>query len=330
MATHARAYRTTILILWAALLGITLWFASTHQNIASTIVFWFAAASAIEITLYLAPGFAYTRDLFESIEPPVVRALMLACSALVPYFVYAVGTGTFHLQSFGLLAVLVTLSSAWFIALPAGNVIADICFVALFYAVVLSKAFDETYITLAKPLTASILGQLMWIRVGIFSMLSIRNMGGTGFGLVPSFREWTVGVACYLAFVPPAALVGYWIHFAQPHIAAGPWWRVAVLIAGNMAAFLWVVSLHEEFFFRGVLQQLASKHFGTAAGLIGISIIFGLGHLPFAHRFPNWRMAIMAALAGLFYGYAYIRAGSVRASMVTHALVVTSWRVFFA
>jgi len=45
--------------------------------------------------------------------------------------------------------------------------------------------------------------------------------------------------------------------------------------------------------------------------------------------FPNWRIAILAAVAGVFYGLAYRQARSIRASMVTHALTVTAWRLFF-
>jgi membrane protease YdiL (CAAX protease family) len=52
-------------------------------------------------------------------------------------------------------------------------------------------------------------------------------------------------------------------------------------------------------------------------------------HLPF-RQFPNWRFAILAGVAGIFYGLAFLKAKSVRASMVTHALLVTTWRVFFA
>jgi hypothetical protein len=58
-------------------------------------------------------------------------------------------------------------------------------------------------------------------------------------------------------------------------------------------------------------------------------VLFGLTHLTF-HAFPNWRFAMMAAVAGVFYGRAYLNARSVKAAMVTHALVNTAWRVFFS
>ena len=91
-----------------------------------------------------------------------------------------------------------------------------------------------------------------------------------------------------------------------------------------------MVGLSEEFLFRGFLQRLLARGFHSeVVGLIVASIIFGLVHLPF-RQFPNWRFAILAGAAGIFYGLAFLKAKSVRASMVTHALLVTTWRVFFA
>jgi membrane protease YdiL (CAAX protease family) len=40
-------------------------------------------------------------------------------------------------------------------------------------------------------------------------------------------------------------------------------------------------------------------------------------------------MAAVSAVAGCFYGMAYRKTGSIRSSMVTHALVVTVWRTLF-
>jgi len=57
-------------------------------------------------------------------------------------------------------------------------------------------------------------------------------------------------------------------------------------------------------------------------------MIFGAAHLWF-HQFPDWRQAVVATVLGLACGIAYIQTGSVRAPMVTHALVVATWRVFF-
>jgi membrane protease YdiL (CAAX protease family) len=79
-----------------------------------------------------------------------------------------------------------------------------------------------------------------------------------------------------------------------------------------------------------LLQAWLESWFKSALfGLAAASVLFGAVHLTF-HAFPNWRFAILAAVAGVFYGRAYMTARSVRAAMVTHALVNTAWRVFFS
>jgi len=93
---------------------------------------------------------------------------------------------------------------------------------------------------------------------------------------------------------------------------------------------MWVLSLGEEFFFRGLLQQwMVGWLRNEWAGLIATSLIFGAVHLPY-QSFPNWRFALLAGVAGIFYGLAFRQASSIRASMVTHALTFTTLRVFFS
>jgi membrane protease YdiL (CAAX protease family) len=58
-------------------------------------------------------------------------------------------------------------------------------------------------------------------------------------------------------------------------------------------------------------------------------VVFGLVHLWF-REFPNWQFAVIAGVAGVFYGLAYVASGGIRAAMVTHALVVATWRTFLA
>ncbi|MEJ7605806.1 MAG: CPBP family intramembrane glutamic endopeptidase [Bryobacteraceae bacterium] len=81
-------------------------------------------------------------------------------------------------------------------------------------------------------------------------------------------------------------------------------------------------------FFRGILQQMLGRVFRSdSAGLVVASLIFGASHLMY-NDFPNWKFAILATAAGFVYGKTFQQAGSVRAAMVTHALVNTTWRVF--
>ena len=328
MATDARAYRNTLLTLLVVVLAIAPWYSSL-QNIPSRIALWFIAAALVEVAFYLGTGFSWTRSLVESIEPPAVRAFILTLSALLPYGIYSLGTGTFHLRNLWLLAGISTVVTAWFVVQNGKRPLTDLLFVVLLAAIVLGKVFDHIYITLTPRAPADILGKLMLIRLGAYCVLTIRKMPGIGFGFVPSRRDWTIGVLCFAALMPVLALANTFAHFVTPRLVPGPWWRVVLVGVGTFLGFLWVAALSEEFVFRGIIQQVLSQRLGTIAGLVIASIIFGLIHLPF-REFPNYRLPPLAFIAGLFYGLAYLRAGNIRAGMVTHALVVATWRVFFA
>lgn len=316
-------------MVWVLLTGFAAIY-SIQQNIPLRVTVPFVAAALVEVALYLVPGFGSARAMVESIHPAALRALAIQISALVPYCIYAVGSGTFHWRPFGWLALLTMAASAWYVLRTKKQFYADLLFLAMMAAVLLTKVFDRIYIQLSPRVPAEILGQLMWIRLGILAVLAVRGMSGINFGFLPTRRDWWVGLQQFVFFIPVAVLVGTALRFMRPQPPSGEWWKTAALAALTFAGFLWVVALSEEFFFRGMLQQLLAKRLNsTVAALLVTSFLFGLVHLPF-RGFPNWRFAVLAALAGIFYGLAYIRAGSVRAAMVTHALVVTTWRVFFA
>jgi membrane protease YdiL (CAAX protease family) len=122
-----------------------------------------------------------------------------------------------------------------------------------------------------------------------------------------------------------------WItRVARPHLQFSGFERTTILTVATFFGTLWVIALGEEFFFRGLLQQWATGWLKSEwGGLALTSLLFGAAHLWF-RDFPNWRFAIVAAVAGLFYGLAFRQAKSIRASMVTHALTVTTWRIFFS
>lgn len=327
MQKDARAFGATLLIV-PAILAAGAFIYSTQQHIPPGIAIPLAVAIVVEAVCFMVPGFSSGRALVETIQPLPLRALAIELSTLAPYLIYSLGTGTFHWRNFALLAGLTTILSAWYVVRRPKHLLTDLLFLAVAGGVILLKVFPSLYIELAPRATAAILGQLMWWRLQFLSVLCVRGMSGINFGFVPSSKEWSVGVQHYLAFMPVALVVGMSIRFRQPHANFAVWWKGALLFAGWTLVVLWVVGAWEEFYFRGMLQQLLVKRMGAIAGLAVVSVLFGLAHLPFG-RFPNWKMALMAAIAGLFYGWAYQRAGSVRAAAVTHALVVASWKVFF-
>jgi len=286
-------------------------------------------AFALEASMYAACGIGSARKFIgERLRGPVL-APALTLSAALPYSIYAVPTGTFEWRAFALLMALAAAVSFWYIVFPR-HWAADIAFVALIAAVVLSGAFSFIYATPFHKLPLVIFGQLMWTRVSIFAALLIARMDVKGFGFLPSRKEWKAGALNFLLFVPCGVLLNWGTGFGTFHPHPTGWWQMTGTAVLTFLGMLWVVALREEFFFRGLLQEWFEKWTRSKwAGLVIAAVAFGSVHLPF-RGFPNWRFALMAALAGLFFGRAYMTTRSVRAAMIAHALVNTFWRVLFS
>ncbi len=301
---------------------------SQNQNIPAHLALILIPGFLIEIGFYLVPGFPEIRKRFDRIASKVVRAVVLTLSAVVPYLAVTLRLGSFRITFFLLLLVLAAAVAFWYVWMRP-NTVVDVLFLAFFAAIFISKMFTGIYPRPAPHLPLDILGRLMWIRLGLMSVLSIRRMENVRFGFTPNSGEWRIGIQQFLLFIPAGVAAAYFLRVAAFRPINMVWWKFPLYVIITFFAILWVVALAEEFFFRGFLQQLLTRGLHSRiAALLVTSVLFGLVHLPFRH-FPNWRFAIVAGLAGLFYGLAYMRAHSVRACMVTHALVVTTWRVFF-
>ena len=250
----------------------------------------------------------------------------MVASSVLPYAIYSLGTGVFEWKSAGAIVVLAALPALWYVVLGA-NAAADAGFLLLMAAPILLKIFHDLYDDPMPRLQLHVLGTMMWYRTGIIAVLSLRRMQGIGFSFIPKRREWRIGVRNYLLFLPVGIAFAIGIGFVRPGVVAVNWQTLAIACA-TFIITLWVLAAAEEFFFRGLLQQLLTRKLGMETlSIVLASAIFGAAHLGF-RDFPNWKFALLATCAGLFYGRAYAQAGSVRAAMVTHALVVTTWRVF--
>ena len=285
-------------------------------------------AFVVEVVFYASLASERVRARFERLPPPLF-AILLTIAAIVPYCLATLAFGTFRWPALGWISLLAAAVSFWYILLPKTPA-ADILLLVFMAAVWIAKLFSMWYVCSYPKLYLPVLGQLMWFRTGLFAMLCIRRVKGVGFGFWPLRREWKIGVAHFAMFLPLAAILAWAIGFASPRVPPLGWEKTSLLAIGTFFGILWVVALTEEFFFRGLLQQwLVTWTRSEWAGLITASLLFGLVHI-FYRLFPNWRLAALAALAGICYGLAFRRARSIRASMVTHALVVTTWKIFFA
>lgn len=282
----------------------------------------------LEATFYLGATFEDTRAAFARIGSKRTQAGMIWLSSLLPYVVFSTLSGTLVTNAFGLLAALTGIFAFWYVVLPQRSAY-DFGFLALAAAPVITAVFHRIYLSPDPHMRVDILGHLMWIRVGILALLILRQWNPGKFSLWPQLHEWKIGTVYYLIVLLPISLLALGLHDVRFAPLNGHPWQIVAIAVGTFFGILWVVALSEELFFRGVVTPVVLKAWRSPALAIIVSaLLYGCSHLWF-RGFPNWRHALVATLLGLACGSAYLRSGSVRAPMVTHALIVTTSRLFF-
>ena len=240
--------------------------------------------------------------------------------------ILTLSAGTFDRNAFYLLAGLTAALSFWHVILPR-RAAYDIGFLIIAAAPQITRVFARIY--RAPDPQISYLGHVMWIHTGIIALLVLREWRPGEFSFWPTPKDWQIGTFLFLLSIAPLiglALAVHDVHFVVPHAA---WWRLGGEGIGTFFGILWVVALSEELFFRGFIQRALADHWRNPVfAILAAALLFGSAHL-WVHTFPNWPHALVAAGLGAACGVAYWWAGSVRASMVTHAFVVVTWRLFF-
>jgi membrane protease YdiL (CAAX protease family) len=248
---------------------------------------------------------------------------------LVPYLVYSLGAGVFNALALGKLAI--------YGAAPALLVLPD-----------LHRRPDRVgwrdfaaMLALAVPISADWLqGIWTWpedlyffrpifaVCAGAYAFLVVRNLDGVGYRLTFRKGDLIDGTANFAGFaligIPLGLALGF-LHF-RPHSVS--LWSLAF----QLFAIYLTIAVPEEFLFRGVLQNFLVRSLQgrrrSLYGLVIASVIFGAAHLHHA-PVPNWRYAILATLAGMFYGNAFRNRQRLSAAALTHALVDTAWHFWF-
>ena len=91
-------------------------------------------------------------------------------------------------------------------------------------------------------------------------------------------------------------------------------------------------ALSEELLFRGLFQNMLVKRIGAMAGIIVVSVLFGLGHInnhQFGFHYPNWPFVGLATVAGIGYGLIYHKRKSLALAAGLHIMVDFTHWVFF-
>jgi uncharacterized protein len=166
---------------------------------------------------------------------------------------------------------------------------------------------------------------LMAISTAVAAYILVRRLEGVGYAV-----EWKPGFGTaflfsFFLFAAIAIPLGLKIHF----IAFGPSLERIRSLPLAAVGILFFTAWPEEFFFRGILQNCLTRSFKNKwAGLVVASVIFGFSHILHAPA-PNWKYVLLAAIAGLFYGRAYMKTGSIFPGALVHGLVDLTWHVLF-
>ena len=317
-------FRATVLIGWVLLLAAAVIYSrSAKIPIPAAIAIPLALAFLAEYPFYLLPGFPAARKRLMALGGPQAAAI-LTLSAILPWLIYALGTGHFNWPALVLLTCIASLMCFWFVAFPA-HPVADVLYLCLFAATILLKIFAKIYPAPMPKLDVSILGHVMLIRVMAFSFVAIRGHVDADYRFLPTAREWLAGLR-WFAFLLPVVAAAYWA-LGLVRLRDHP--LNILLVVATFFGILWVTAISEEFIFRGLLQPWLERWTARPVlALIVTSLLFGSVHLGFHGPFPNWRFSLCAAILGLFCGLARRQTGGIQAGMVAHAVTVAVWKMF--
>ncbi len=170
--------------------------------------------------------------------------------------------------------------------------------------------------------------KLLLVGVALYGYLVVRRLDGVGYDLRARVHDVSIGLREYGFYAPIAVVLGLALGFLHWHSAIP---SAIAVIGGWLFTFLFI-AIPEELFFRGLIQNLLARRFGSTTALLVTSVIFGLSH--FNKRLPsvalgfNWRYVLLAAIAGIFYGRAWMAKRRVLAAAITHTTVDLTWSIW--
>jgi len=220
------------------------------------------------------------------------------------------------------IAILVVLAAAYHRARTAPNkavwqALAGLAF--FFYALVMSLPLLPGFIRveLAAPVVLSAGATAYSIGVGFPKVVTgILILGLINPLVVRSWRELGRVLARALPVYVITAIVGMAVVIFMGYSSFAPKWTTLFLLFAPINLFF--TCLSEEAFFRGFVQREVSqvgsnRKLAAAVALIIAAILFGAAHFGGGVNYM-----IAAAVAGLGYGWAFMRDTRIEAAMFVH------------
>ena len=156
---------------------------------------------------------------------------------------------------------------------------------------------------------------LLWCPLLIVKLIERRPMASLGLQFMSPLRVILLGL---VAFVSSTLLfigeIGYRVYFRREDLL------LATPIVSNwlleiLQQLLWI-GFPEEIVHRGYLLTRLRESWGTVPALFVSAALFGVGHL----ALEDLPRAIQAGLAGLIFGWVFLKTESVYTSSLAHIL----------
>lgn len=255
------------------------------------------------------------------------RGVLLAFVPFLAYLIYLSGTNNFSWMRAGI-ALAYTLAPV-LIAISAGvskpGAWPDyLAMIAIFLP--LKMGFLSRLWPYPGPRFGYILTMLLALSVALATFLFVRQFDAVGYNIVWA-RDAVFSVLLHFGLLAVILIpLGSALHFIRFDPSQADW---KSLPFDAISIFL-LTAWPEEFLFRGLLQNSLSRTLSSETlGWITASVVFGLAHITNNRVFPNWRYAILATIAGIFYGRTWGKTNSIFTSAIVHALVDTIWHLAF-
>lgn len=283
------------------------------------------AAALAALFLLLLPFFV----LGVASESPRLGRLSVvigAAALLVPYLLYGWGTGAFRGEALGRLVLFLAVPTC-FVLLAGKHPAPSLWDVAAVLAIWLPFDFRLLEGIWTWPEGRGSYGYqaVLAVDLALVLFLLFREVPRLGYRFRLRRRDLRAVLAAFL-FVSAAAIpLGLAIDFIEVQDRS----FMPLSFLSSFIAILLFIGIPEELLFRGLIQNFLESRWGrNLVSLAVASAVFGAAHLNNGDA-PNWSYALMATVAGIFYGLAYRWTGSVFGAALVHALVDAVWRAFF-
>lgn len=321
-------HRTTLVVLSACLFGAAAVFIYLQHQDYALLPSCFSAVTVFLLLLpYFSLGYKEQRAKFINLFNQHAWLYFLAPIVFViPYVLYAYGTATYEPTPLFKLLAFMYVPSFLLFAARIGKSQVSFFDIAAIFAIWLP--FDMGWISdiWAWPEGEAAYGLNAALGVG-FAMLSFgcfRQFSNIGYDFRMSKQDIIIVFTHFLIFFAIALAFGIPSGFIEYNGAINPLKSLAAFVG----IFLFI-AIPEELLFRGLLQNYLQKILSPPYLALAITaVIFGATHLN-NPPLNDWRYFLLATIAGLIYGHAYLRTKNLMAPVILHALVDAVWVGYF-